>query len=529
MFAFLGAIAAAATVSVGPGQDFEDLLGVADLLSDGDVVEVHAGTYSQQLDLYADVKFVAVDGPEVTILTGGHNEAMIRVYADVTLDGFTITSEYERHCIRVWEGNFVLANGVVERCQPTDGLGGGLRSDPGTTVRIENTTFQNNITDHPALPHIAAHVYSRSDSLEVYDSIFDNGVADDGAGEGLQGDGASVYAINGVVRIERSSFTNNIAGDDAGGVYLFGGPTDAGVGYDFYTPGVYEFYLKDCLFVGNSSGDRGGALFLSELPHAEIEHNTFIGNAAGYLGGAVYVDEGVGLHRFTNNVFSGNEAVSGGAVYLLGTDGAFRYNHFVDNSASDSGGAIGLQLSDASVVGNLFAYNSGAAAVLLKTGTLGALDYNLWFDTSLPIGGAPIGANDVEADPLFLAWSDDGDGTNDDLHFGSGSPGIDAGDLLDFDTDGSRADIGAYGGEAIGTVPGGTTPPTEGTETSETSETGGTTDPADPTADPGGDPPQYDTPLAGAGCACDQAATPSWMGLFALALIFRGRRPTARR
>jgi hypothetical protein len=52
----------------------------------------------------------------------------------------------------------------------------------------------------------------------------------------------------------------------------------------------------------------------------------------------------------------------------------------------------------------------------------------------------------VVADPGFVSWSADGDCSNDDLRLASGSALRDAGDPKILDPDGSRSDIGAYGG-----------------------------------------------------------------------------------
>ena len=59
----------------------------------------------------------------------------------------------------------------------------------------------------------------------------------------------------------------------------------------------------------------------------------------------------------------------------------------------------------------------------------------------------PLGEDgNISEDPLFIDWTPDGDPTNDDLCPAPGSPLIDAGDPDELDPDGSRADIGAFGG-----------------------------------------------------------------------------------
>ena len=61
----------------------------------------------------------------------------------------------------------------------------------------------------------------------------------------------------------------------------------------------------------------------------------------------------------------------------------------------------------------------------------------------------------IDADPLFVSFTDDGDPTNDNLHLSPISPAIDAGLPMpgSRDLDGSRNDIGAFGGPGGNWVP----------------------------------------------------------------------------
>ena len=76
-------------------------------------------------------------------------------------------------------------------------------------------------------------------------------------------------------------------------------------------------------------------------------------------------------------------------------------------------------------------------------------DYNLFWQVAQPVSGLPMGAKDIIADPMFvkdtLPWTSEAD-----FHLQAYSPAIDAGDPDILDVDGSRSDIGMYGG------PGGT-------------------------------------------------------------------------
>ncbi len=100
---------------------------------------------------------------------------------------------------------------------------------------------------------------------------------------------------------------------------------------------------------------------------------------------------------------------------------------------------------------------SGPSDVVIggEQGFEGALDNeytNLWGQPGALLTYRvpdPTGtAGNISADPLFVAFSDDGIWGNDDLCLAPGSPGIDAGDPDPAfnDDDGSRNDMGAFGG-----------------------------------------------------------------------------------
>jgi MYXO-CTERM domain-containing protein len=79
-------------------------------------------------------------------------------------------------------------------------------------------------------------------------------------------------------------------------------------------------------------------------------------------------------------------------------------------------------------------------------GASGAFDYNGWYRNATN-SSRTLGAHDLTgADPKLVAWSADGDCTNDDVTLLAGSPALDRGDPAVLDRDGSRSDLGATGG-----------------------------------------------------------------------------------
>lgn len=99
---------------------------------------------------------------------------------------------------------------------------------------------------------------------------------------------------------------------------------------------------------------------------------------------------------------------------------------------------------------NIFAIVSGIPISLLAplSGTTALTSYNLFFQVPDPTPDEQRGSSIVEeGDPSFV------DPANDDFHLSSGSPAIDVGDpnpdIVD-GVDGTRSDLGAYGGPSPG-------------------------------------------------------------------------------
>jgi hypothetical protein len=74
-------------------------------------------------------------------------------------------------------------------------------------------------------------------------------------------------------------------------------------------------------------------------------------------------------------------------------------------------------------------------------------DYNLYWDIVQKYNGQIIpGEHEIEADPMFVKANVPGPEFNFDFHLQAHSPAIDAGDPSVLDVDGTRSDIGMYGG-----------------------------------------------------------------------------------
>ncbi len=167
-----------------------------------------------------------------------------------------------------------------------------------------------------------------------------------------------------------------------------------------------------------------------------------------------------GASEIDGNIIMNNTAQNGAGIYCAGGLSVVQIisnNTIIWNSATElGGGGIGVY-SSPKIINNTICFNtttgSGGAIYSGTSATPTVLNTILWGNTSPEIelyratiyvtysdvqGGWP-GESNINADPLFV------DPDNRDYHLQAGSPCIDAGDPNSpNDTDGTRADIGAF-------------------------------------------------------------------------------------
>lgn len=149
---------------------------------------------------------------------------------------------------------------------------------------------------------------------------------------------------------------------------------------------------------------------------------------------------------FENVIFWKNAASDdGGILYSLNGHTTFRNVTAYDNTGGDYGG---FSLEDSSVVfeNSILADQDGAVFGGIKEGTVESsarFAYTLLFDNDGGFSGIedPVGADgNIDADHRMT------DPESGDFTLGVGSPALDAGDPSVRDADGSRSDMGAFGG-----------------------------------------------------------------------------------
>lgn len=376
---------------VGTLQEAVDLAGATACYE----VRAYEGTYLENVNWYGyPVNAESVSGAAATILDGQGLDSVVAFETAETEDarifGFTITN-------------------------------GGGDEGPGIRVRYASPTIEGNvITDNVAnvSPYLAG-------GIRVYEGdpvIIDNEITNNDAGYGGPENGSDGGGIN--VRGGSPYIAGNLIADNSAG--------DGGGLWIAYTDAI----IVNNVIAGNIAmdsdlvaGGQGGGINIqiSGPTGPFVASNLITDNVASMFGGGIVTYEANDLYpsaQITNNTITFNEV----------TD--------TDYGA----GVLQWRRTTPTLTNNIIAYNAGVG-VYSEDGTDATYTYNLVYgNTTNYVGLAGSGAGNLVADPLFVGVSDDADWTNDDFALRSGSPAIDAGAPGDADTDGSPADLGAYGG-----------------------------------------------------------------------------------
>lgn len=489
----------AATWSVGPDGDHASVNDAVDAAIAGDVIEIEAGSFaaSAVIDKPLTLRGAGVSSTllhtetarptlevtgsfgvvieDLTLVGAADHEALSVTEASVTVRRAFLRSDADvsgtRSVVRLRDAQFqVMASEF-------DGTGsevmrGGLIDADGSNLSCEDCRFQwGRATDRGGAVFVRA-----SDATFVRATFVDNeaqsgaAVATDGTAGNVVtiddcrfernqvlmspgpggGDGGAISATSTQIIVLNSEFRDNRSDVSGGALHL---------------NGTFESQILRSVFEGNSSR-HGGTLSASSPFGLTVRGNTFVRATASGDGGAVYLSEG-GEADIHGNRFCECSAERGGLVASNGTAGGLnvtvRNNLASASHASDGASAFraagnsALVFVNNTVVGGfaddyLGWTSSGATSVVTNNAwvsNLGAefggegspeASYNLFWDND----GTPPDPSrtHVVADPDFIGSTDCAAA----FRSGPDSPLVDAGDDEIVDVDGSRSDIGVYGG-----------------------------------------------------------------------------------
>ena len=381
--------------------------------------------------------------------------------------------------------NVIIANSSVD-------VGGGVY------IIGDSGLLNNSISDNHADDHGGGFYVTDGSGLVEGNRVTGNTTGNDGAGG---------YITLHYGEVTGNSFEGNEASDDAGGLRVRFGYLD--ITYNDFLDNIArdaggaiklshaESEFSFNLVRGNVAGDRGGGIELdndntsvnssvfednaaarggglhsmNNTAGFSIRDSTFEGNTASYAGGGLMLeDDGftvrLGHLEFYDNsapdgagIYVGLASIQGGGLILAGNvasdrGGALYLDTAVGrlaglvawgNEAKAAGAAIDANDSSAvSFINAIISANAGSAAVQSSGGRGPAFRYSdVWGNVDGDFSGmrSPIGRfGNIGADPVFT------DPGTFDFTLATGSPAIDAGVPFLRDGDGSRSDMGAFGG-----------------------------------------------------------------------------------
>jgi len=425
VFGFCAAVGNAAVLRV--PADFATIQGAIIAAAHGDIVQVAAGTYVENIDFLGKaIQVRSEQGPEVTIIDGNRSGPVVKLTSGESrlslLNGFTIQNGFA----------FELSQ-----------RGGG--------IRIENSS-----------PTITGNVITSNWAF--------NG-------------GAGISSTFGSPLIQGNKITNN-SSYGTGGPY---GPATVGGG-GVSIVGASSAQLLNNIIEYNWWGGSGGGVSLFAAGTPTIQDNVIAQNFASSYGGGISIvnqsDATIIQNLIVGNSACGFGCGSGGGVYWfvpLGSRGPFLINNTIARNSADLGSGVFADGYDyqARIINNIITATAGQNAVycghypdaLGKPGPPTFLSNDVVLPSGVAYGSGcrnQTGVNgNISSDPLFqnpiFQFPSLGD-----YHVQTGSPTIDAGASVealltdldgavrpqDGDGDGVFAyDMGAYEAPTIDRIP----------------------------------------------------------------------------
>jgi predicted outer membrane repeat protein len=337
--------AATIRVSADGSGDHTTVQAAIDAASDGDRIEVGAGTYVEDVDLGGkSLAFVAVDGAAVTVLAPASAPSLVEIGAgSVSFSDFTVQGP--GRAFDVSGGDLVLSGLVLEALGDASTDGGALRLSGGS-LSLDACTLDANVGAY------GGHVYVSGGDLSASETTFSGGVA---------GWGGALAVSGGTVALDAVTFTENGAGAHGGAVWT--GPLS--------TVEVTKTTFRSNTSSLTTTYGHGGAVYVGSEAALTVTGSTFEGNGSPdwdtvySFGGALYLDA-MATGVITDSAISENLAYYGGGIFLSSwTELALEGGDMADNAAIYGGAVFAsdadrLRMSDVRLAGNTSTYAGGA-------------------------------------------------------------------------------------------------------------------------------------------------------------------------
>lgn len=460
-----------------PG-DYATLQEALDGLPSGEGACVSGGTYYETLDWTRDVTLRGWLDEEV-IIDGGYTSSVVSVVgtSDAVLGEVTLQGGQAEHGagVSVDAGTFLLENSVITGLRCIDGYscdGPAVYVVDDGDVTLQGVSVEGVDLEHDRALYGMFHCDQAGEILLRDTVLQDNLLETTGTYDAVwQG-----YQIN-ACTVEMEDFTAS------GNLVVTGGSA-----YGWSARGLDGVVNADGWRVSENLIQAEGALHAQLLhssnytqftgTHVALVDNELDvdGSTYGWILRASGLDSTRGNSNFViNNIIVAGNAVSNtntsaylyGGVYIYGSRVSVTNGDFVGNSASSykyaytpfffSSTAARLTVRNLNVVDNSFEGTAITRADLFYSSSSSSdaeFDYINVLDN---VGGESTLYRSGEWTPAITSYSLDpsytdvsGDAVDWDLRISAASPLVDAGDPSILDADGSRSDMGAFGGEEGG-------------------------------------------------------------------------------
>ena len=384
----------AATITV--PDDYASIQAAIDASSDGDVIHVRAGIYTDVHDGFIvntkgkAITLLAIDGAGSAVIDGSGQWRGCSFTNgetnDTVIDGFTI-----RNCNSggpVVDGGAVWCHGgspSILNCVITSntgtGYGAGICCYEYASPIISGCTITNNMGAGEWVSGSGISAFGNAAQPTIINCFISGNVARVGGGMRL---GYQCPPIVGC------TIANNTSDHDGGGVHIDSGnhvfidcifegniAADGGGAVSI----VWEVSkFMNCHFTNNQAGSGGGLYLETEVGSATaiLDGCTVAGNTALTSGGGGIKADGQ-MISLMDCVISGNTALgSGGGLDCVGNGASITNCHFANNTATGGksyGGAIRLyncagSISDCTIEGNAATFWGGGISLYQSAATI---------------------------------------------------------------------------------------------------------------------------------------------------------------
>ena len=349
---------------------------------------------------------------------------------------------------------------------------------------INNNIFSGNLTVGLGISHYGGGLYiytSQSSQVQVTNNTFSNNSGLDGGGiaaiesnaailnnrfySNIARYGGGVYGWHMSSNIAGNVFYKNQAsdavvgtiGDSGGGAILF----DESIGdanhrftnnllventSDSWGGGI-DLYASSYEVSGNkiakNTADWGGGLLVNTMPgtisNPNINNNIVVENTANDWGGGIGVGDADLRGKIINNLIAKNQAVNNGGGIVLYSGCLTDIINNTINSNTKGGiridGSVGINVLDNIITNHTSSYGISAVG-----GSSFIPTYNDVWNNTTNYQGVTAGTGSISSDPKFVDTNY--------FHLQTSSPCVNTGNPNSsyFDRDGSRNDMGLYGG-----------------------------------------------------------------------------------